>query len=427
MINSEPIDVSQLPGELAHNLESLPKAERAELWATTSVEDRSAALPLLHDEIKSSLIESASVAELQDLTENMSAGDVADVIDMVTDDIAQDIVDNLSEEAREQLEESLSYSENMVGRWLRHDELRFAATRSVQQILKYIRNKGLPKYTDKVFIIARHGQYKGTVSLASLLEADESSLLRDLPAFSNESIFAPEDDISEMTAEFRKSHFTSAAVIDPQGYLLGRITAEDAITTLQDEADHQLMSMAGLDEEDDLFAPITTSAKRRAVWLGINLLTAFLASYVIGLFEATVQELVALAVLMPVVASMGGIAGSQTLTIVIRGLALDKLNESNTKSLLMKELGVGFLNGVLWAIVVGIVAYAWFGNPILGMVIGASILLNLLVAALAGMLIPLALNTLKLDPALSGSVVLTTVTDVIGFMSFLGLATLYLV
>lgn len=427
MTNPEPIDISQLPGELAHNLESLPKAERAELWATTSVEDRSAALPFLHDEIKSSLIELASVAELQDLTENMSAGDVADVIDMVPDEVAQDIVDNLSEEAREQLEESLSFSENMVGRWLRHDELRFAATRSVQQILKYIRNKGLPKYTDKVFIIARHGQYKGTVSLASLLEADEMTLLRDLPAFNNESIFAPEDDISEMTAEFRKSHFTSAAVVDPQGYLLGRITSEDAIATLQDEADHQLMSMAGLDEEDDLFAPITTSAKRRAVWLGINLLTAFLASYVIGLFEATVQELVALAVLMPVVASMGGIAGSQTLTIVIRGLALDKLNDSNTKSLLIKELGVGFLNGVLWAIVVGLVAYAWFGNQILGMVIGASILLNLLVAPLAGMLIPLVLNKLKLDPALSGSVVLTTVTDVIGFMSFLGLATLYLI
>ena len=230
-----------------------------------------------------------------------------------------------------------------------------------------------------------------------------------------------------MTSEFRKSYFISAAVIDPQGFLLGRVISEDAISNLQDEADHQLMSMAGLDEEDDLFAPIAKSAKRRAVWLGINLATAFLASYVIGLFEATMQQLVALAVLMPVVASMGGIAGSQTLTIVIRGLALDKLNNNNTRSLLIKELGVGFLNGVLWAAIVGLVTYAWFGNQVLSLVIAAAILVNLTVAALSGMLVPLALNKLSLDPALSGSVVLTTVTDVIGFMTFLGLASIFLV
>jgi magnesium transporter len=176
-----------------------------------------------------------------------------------------------------------------------------------------------------------------------------------------------------------------------------------------------------------LFAPIGVSAKRRALWLGINLLTAFLASYVIGIFEATVQQLVALAVLMPIVASMGGIAGSQTLTIVIRGLALDKLNDSNTRTLLIKELGVGVLNGILWATVVGLVAYAWFGNLTLGLVIAAAILVNLIAAAFAGMLIPLMLERLKLDPALSGSVVLTTVTDIVGFMSFLGLASLFLV
>lgn len=427
MDNIESAEIAQLPGELAHNLESLPKAERADLWAATSIEDRSATLPFLHDEIRTSLIEQASVEELQNLTENMTAGDVADVIDMVPDEVAQDIVDNLSDQAREQLEESLSYSEDMIGRWLRHDELRFAPTRTVKQVLTYIRNKGLPKHTDKIFIIGRHGLYQGAVSLASILEAQEITLLRELPEFSNETVFEPENDISTMTSEFRKSHFISAAVIDPQGYLLGRVTSEDAIATLQDEADHQLMSMAGLDEEDDLFAPIAISAKRRAVWLGINLLTAFLASYVIGLFEATVQQLVALAVLMPVVASMGGIAGSQTLTIVIRGLALDKLNDKNTRSLLIKELGVGFLNGVLWAVVVGLVSYAWFGNQVLGMVIAVAILVNLIIAAFAGMLIPLTLNKLKLDPALSGSVVLTTVTDVIGFMCFLGLATIFLV
>lgn len=413
--------------ELAGLLESLPPVERTKLWEQTPIEERSAALAFLHDEIKSGLIEQATITELQDLTENMSAGDVADVIEMVPDDVAQDIVDNLSEEAREQVETSLSFEEDMVGRWLRHDDLCFAPSRSVKQVLQYIRKNGLPKYTDKVFLILRQRKYKGAVALASVLEADEDLLLRDLPAFENESIFNPNSDISTVTSEFRKSHFISAAVVNSEGIYLGRITAQDAATAMQDEADHQLMSMAGLDEEDDLFAPITSSAKRRAVWLGINLLTAFLASYVIGLFEATVQQLVALAVLMPVVASMGGIAGSQTLTIVIRGLALDQLNNSNTRALLVKEVGVGLLNGCLWACVVGAVTYFWFSNFLLGMVIAVAILINLIAAAFSGMLIPLILDRLKLDPALSGSVILTTVTDVIGFMSFLGLATLILI
>lgn len=419
--------INSHPGELAHLLESLPPNERAQIWAETSTEERSAALPFLHDEIKSGLLEQASIKELYDLTENMAAGDVAEVIDIVSDEVARDIVDNLSKEAQEQVRESLSFDDDLVGRWLRYDELRFAPTRSVQQVLAYIRRQGLPKYTDKLFVITRDNTYQGAVALASVLEADEQTLLGDLPKFENDSVFKPEDEISSVTAEFRKRHFISAALVDQQGRLIGRITAEDAIESLQDEADHQIMSMAGLDEEDDLFAPIFSSAKRRTVWLGINLLTAFLASYIIGIFEATVQQLVALAVLMPVVASMGGIAGSQTLTIVIRGIALDRLNDANTRNLLIKEVGVGCLNGLLWAVVVGLVTYAWFASQALSFVIGAAILLNLVAAAFAGMLIPLILDRLNLDPALSGSVVLTTVTDVVGFMSFLGLATLYLV
>ncbi|MFQ3245047.1 MAG: magnesium transporter [Chitinophagales bacterium] len=415
------------PGELAHDLESLPPTERADLWRGLSAEERSATMPFLHDEIKEGLIETASVVELQNMTENMAASDVAHVIETVSNDVAQDIVDNLSDEAREYVQESLSFDENQIGRWLRHDDLRFLESESVAKVMKRLKVCGLPKYTDKIFLVSRDASYQGAVSLSSILEADETQLLVELTKVESDCTFDPEIMISEMATEFRKNHFISAAVVSRDGFLLGRITSEDAVTTLQDEADHQLMSMAGLDEEDDLFAPIGVSAKRRALWLGINLLTAFLASYVIGIFEATVQQLVALAVLMPIVASMGGIAGSQTLTIVIRGLALDKLNDSNTRTLLVKELGVGVLNGILWATVVGLVAYAWFGNQTLGMVIAAAILVNLIAAAFAGMLIPLALDRLKLDPALSGSVVLTTVTDIIGFMSFLGLATLFLV
>lgn len=414
------------PGELAHQLESLPQTERGELWEALGVEERGAVIPYLHDEIKAALLEDASLQELQDLTENMAAGDVADVLDLIDDEVAQDVVDNLSEVIQERVRESLSFEYDQVGRWLRHDGYRYSATRSVRQVLDNIKRRGLPEYTDRVFIISRADRYQGAVALSSILEADAEVLLKDLPLLANDHTFEPDADISAVTSEFRKVHFISAAVVDTQGYYLGRITAEDAATILQDSADHQLMNMAGLDEEDDLFAPVIGSAKRRAVWLGINLLTALLASYVIGLFQDSVQQLVALAVLMPIVASMGGIAGSQTLTIVIRGMALDRLNLKNTRTLLLKELGVGLLNGLLWAVVVGILAYLWFGNSMLGVVIAAAILINLLAAALAGMLIPVFLGRLDLDPALSGSVVLTTVTDVVGFMSFLGLATLLL-
>ena len=415
------------PGELAHILESMPLAERAEFWQSLPAEDRSNAIPHLHDEIKESLLGQSSVEQIQDMAETLESADVADVIELLPEDIAQEVIDSLSEKAKEEVEESLGFDDDTVGRWLRRDALRLSPGRTVGQALDHIKRNGLPKYSDKLFLIGTADQYMGAVALASLLEAEPVMRLKELPEFENESVFNAHTPISDVTSEFRKSHFVSAAIIDGDGAFLGRITADDAITALQDEADHQLLSMAGLDEDDDLFAPVKKSAQRRAVWLGINLLTAFLASYVIGLFEATVQELVALAVLMPVVASMGGIAGSQTLTIVIRGLALGQLTSANTKNLLFKELSVGFLNGILWSVVVGLVAFVWFNNQLLSLIIGAAILINLLVAAFAGLIVPVVLDKAKIDPALSGSVVLTTVTDVVGFISFLGLATLFLI
>jgi magnesium transporter len=218
----------------------------------------------------------------------------------------------------------------------------------------------------------------------------------------------------------------SAPVVDEAGRLLGRITIDDVVDVIREESERSLMQMAGLDEEDDMFAPVVASARRRAVWLGINLLTAFLAAWVIGLFEGTLEKIVALAVLMPIVASMGGIAGSQTLTLVIRGLALGRVESGNARLLLGKELGIGVLNGIIWAVVVAALAVLWFGDWKIGGIIAAAILLNLLCAALAGVAIPLVMRRLNIDPALAGGVVLTTVTDVVGFLSFLGLATLLL-
>ncbi|GHA06807.1 magnesium transporter MgtE [Arenicella chitinivorans] len=424
---TETLDTSISPTELAHNLESLPLAERAEAWLALSQKERSEALPYLHDEIKIALLDNTSADELVQLAENMEASDVADVIDLVSDNVAQEIIDSLSDADKASVEASLDYDEDTVGRWLKRDVIALSANRSVAQVLRYIRTHHLPTYTDQVFIVGHDKKYRGAVALASILQAEEGEQLKELPLIDSTTVLSPEMSLADMTMVFRRKHFISAPVLDEHGTLLGRITADDAISFMQDEADHQFMSMAGLDEEDDLFAPVVSSSKRRAVWLGINLLTAFLASFVIGQFEAVLQEVVALAVLMPVVASMGGIAGSQTLTIVIRGLALDKINDSNIRPLLVKELGVAVLNGILWAVTVGLVAFWWFSNATLGLVIGCAILINLLAAAFSGLLIPVALEKLKLDPALSGSVVLTTLTDVIGFLSFLGMGAWLLV
>jgi magnesium transporter len=215
-------------------------------------------------------------------------------------------------------------------------------------------------------------------------------------------------------------------VVDEDGMLLGRITIDDVVDVIREEADHSFMSMAGLNEEEDLFAPVIASSKRRTIWLGLNMLTAILASWVIGLFDATIEKLVALAVLMPIVASMGGIAGNQTLALVIRGMALGQIGERNARRLILKEVSVGLLNGLIWSLIIGIIGIVWFNNVDLGLVIAAAMFLNLLIAALSGTVIPLALRRMGIDPALAGSVVLTTVTDVVGFMAFLGLATLFL-
>jgi magnesium transporter len=225
---------------------------------------------------------------------------------------------------------------------------------------------------------------------------------------------------------FEDHNLISAPVVDSNNHLLGRITVDDVVDVIRDEADRSFLSMAGLDEDDDTFSPVIRSAKRRAVWLGINLLTAFIAAWVIGLFSATIEQIVALAVLMPIVASMGGIAGSQTLMLVTRGIALNQVGKTNARWLMWKELSVGLLNGLLWACVVAVIAGFWFTSLALGLLIGTALIINLITAALAGATIPLTLKRMNIDPAIAGGVILTTVTDVIGFASFLGLATVFL-
>ncbi|MGB5298179.1 MAG: magnesium transporter [Thiogranum sp.] len=292
--------------------------------------------------------------------------------------------------------------------------------------MRYLRLRGeIPELTDNLMVVDRFDHYQGLLSLATLLTSDPDASVAEVMDRAVDGILASTTD-DAVARLFEDRDLISAPVVDEAGKLLGRITIDDVVDVIREEADHSLMSMAGLDEENDIFAPAMLSARRRAVWLGINLATAFLASWVIGLYEATLEKVVALAVLMPIVASMGGIAGSQTLTIMIRGLALGQVGPTNARTLMIKEILVSIMNSIIWSMVVAIVATAWFQNTDIGLIIAAALMINLVCAALAGFSIPLALKHLGIDPALAGGVLLTTVTDVVGFMAFLGLGTWYL-
>jgi magnesium transporter len=283
----------------------------------------------------------------------------------------------------------------------------------------------MPEHTDHLFVVSRRHQYLGRVSLAGLLTHDPATPINELVDDQQPAIDV-NTAANQVATQFSDYDWVSAPIVDENNILLGRITIDDVVDIIREQAEHQAMSAAGLDEDEDLFSPAPRAARRRTLWLGINLLTAFLASWVIGRFEASIEKVVALAVLMPIVASMGGVAGTQVLTLMVRGIALGQVGVGNLRALLAKEVLVGMLNGMVWAVVVGTVSALWFQDPMIGVVIALAMLLNLINAALAGVLVPLTLRRLNIDPALAGGVVVTTFTDVVGFLSFLGLGTLLL-
>jgi magnesium transporter len=320
----------------------------------------------------------------------------------------------------------MAYPEETAGRLMDADIITIRPDVTVDVVLRYLRrHETIPRHTDALMVVDETNTFLGTLPLSRLLTAQPGLSVSDL--IDTDADRVPVDMSDHDVAQlFERHDLISVAVVDAANKLLGRITIDEVVNIIHEEANQTLLNMAGLDQEDDLFAPVLPSALRRAFWLGLNLATAFLAAWVIGRFEATLEKVVALAVLMPVVASRGGIAGSQTLTLMIRGLALGQISGSNARWLAFKELAVGALNGVIWAIVVAAVAILWFGDWRIGAIIAVAMVINLLAAAFSGIAIPLLLHKLKLDPALSGSVVLTTITDVVGFMSFLGLGTLFL-
>lgn len=414
------------PGDIAHVLESLPPSEREPVWECLEPETRGEVLVELRDEVRETVIEQMSTRELMQAIEDLDAGELAYILDSMPEQAVPAILASLDHLDRARLEQTLSYPEDTAGRLMDSELISVRPNVTVDVVLRYLRrHEEIPPHTDSLMVVDKSNAFIGTLPLARLLTAQVDVSVGQLTDTEADrvKVDTPAEDVAAL---FERHDLVSLAVVDDHNKLLGRITVNEIVDFIHEEADQTLLNMAGLDQDDDLFAPVLPSARRRAVWLGINLGTAFLAAYVIGLFEATLQQVVALAVLMPIVASMGGIAGSQTLTLAIRGLALQQISATNARWLALKELAVGALNGLIWAVVVGVLAIVWFGDWRIGAIIAAAMMLNLLAAAAAGIAVPLLLDRLDLDPALSGSVILTTVTDVVGFMSFLGLGTLFL-
>ncbi len=414
------------PSEIGNLLESLPPGKREVVWGLVDPEDDGEVLVHVGDEVRESLIADMDPDELVAAVEDLDIDDLADLVEDLPDTVIDEVLKSMDRENRERLEQVLSYEEDTAGRLMNPDVVTVRADTTVDVVLRYLRLRGeLPENTDHLYVVNRRHQLMGWVALQDLLTHAPSTPVNKLIDEELESIHV--DATSDSVArEFSDNDWISAPVVDEGNVLLGRITIDDVVDIIRDQAEHQALGAAGLDEDEDLFSPVPRAAKRRAIWLGINLATAFLASWVIGRFEGTLQQIVALAVLMPIVASMGGVAGTQTLTLMVRGLALGQVARGNLKPILRKEVLVGLLNGIVWAVVVGIVAGLWFQDAMLGVVIGAAMTINLVVAAFAGVVVPLTLKRMNVDPALAGGVVLTTVTDVVGFLSFLGLATLIL-
>ncbi len=415
------------PAEIANLLEALPHSQRGIVWNMLDHDDDGEILLNVGDEVRNGLIQNMDSDALVSATEGMEMDDLADLLADLPDTVTEQALAGMDYQDRLRLEAVLAYDEDTAGGLMNTDTVTVRRDVTLDVVLRYLRTRGnLPHATDSLFVVDRYDHYIGTLPLTSVLTNKPTELVRDIMVDDVEAFSADTED-NVVAKSFEDLDLLSAAVVDENNKLIGRITVDDVVDVIREEAERSLFSMAGLSEEEDLFGPVVPSTRRRAIWLGVNLATAFLAAWVISLFQPTLEKIIVLAILIPVVASMGGIAGSQTLTLVIRGIATGQVGRSNSRLLLTKELAVGFLNGMVWAIVVAIVVVLWFKDIKMGGIIAAAMAANLICAALAGVTIPIILHKLKIDPALAGSVVLTTITDVIGIFAFLGLATWLLI
>ena len=410
--------------EIARLLESVPPKDRVKLWLNIDSATQGDILKDLSEDVLSQLLNEMSVDDIVKATEGLDMDDLADIVPELPESALHNLLLTLDHKHRDHLKQVLSYPEDSAGGLMNIDIITVRDDVNVRTVIRYLRLlKEMPIDTDQVFVVDRTYKYIGSIHISTLLTNEAEQNIKPLINKENKPILASTSE-SDVASLFEQRDLISAPVVDDNNQLIGRITIDDVVDVIRDEAEHSVMSMAGLDEEDDVFAPVIESTKSRSIWLGVNLITVFVAVFFIGLFEATLQEKIALAILMPVVASMGGIAGTQTLILVTRGIATGRVTTSNLKVLMNKEVAIGLLNGILWSVVIGLATYLWFADLILSLVIAAAIVVNLIFAAFSGAFLPSLLIKFKIDPALAGGVILTTITDVIGFVAFLGLASL---
>jgi len=413
------------PADIADQIEAAPPKARRVLWDLVDKEFEGEVIGELSEELRGEILEEMESHEVASLTEGLDSDDVADILQQLPEKVIPEILQAMSAQDRQRVETVLTYDEDTAGGLMNTDTITVRPDMTLDVVFRYLRRHDeLPEITDSIFVVTRDDVFLGSLSLGKLLTSSPNITVREIMVTEVEAIPADMAD-SEVAHLFEKHDWVSAPVISETRQLLGRITIDDVVDVIMEDADHSLLGLAGLSDEEETFASIGRTTPRRAIWLGVNLMTAILASAVINIFEATIDKVVALAILMPIVASMGGVAGSQTLTVVIRGMALGQISRSNLGWLLSKEFAVGALNGMLWALVMGGIAALWFQDPVIAVIIAAAMVINLVAAAIAGAALPVILKACRVDPALAGSVALTTITDVVGFMSFLGLATLF--
>jgi magnesium transporter len=414
------------PADVAYILEALPLEQRLDVWELVKAERDGEILLEVSDAVRQTLIADMDSQELLAAAEQLDTDELADLAPDLPKDVLQDLLDSLDSRNRERLQSALAYPEDAVGALMDFDIVTIREDISLEVALRYLRRiGGLPDHTDKLFVVDRHDVLHGVLPLKRLVVSDLDSEVANIMT-EDAVVFHPEDKADEAAKAFERYDLVTAPVVDDNNVLVGRLTVDTVMDYIREEAESDMLSMAGLREEEDLFSSVWKSVRNRWAWLAINLITAFVASRVIGVFEGSIEKIVALAALMPIVAGIGGNSGNQTTTMIVRGFALGQISSHNMKSLLLKELGVSLLNGLIWGSVLGLMAWWLYGNYQLGLVMTAAMTLNLLLAAIMGVMIPLVLTKSGRDPAVGSSVLITAVTDSGGFFIFLGLATIFL-
>ena len=413
------------PSEVAHSIESLPPKERKFLWSLIDTQDEGEIIAELHDEIQQELISEISAEELITILGDLELDEIVDILQVLPDRKTENILSAMSMRDRKRIREALEYPEDSAGGLMNTDIISVRPKHNLEVVMRYLRaQKELPKNTDQIFVVSRENKFLGSLPISTIIVSDPNLNVRELMETETQPLLVDLND-KDVSRLFEQNDWVSAPVIDKESNLIGRITIDDVVDVIMEDADQNFLGMAGVAE--DTFAPPARAARSRILWLSINLLTAFIASMTISLFQATIDQIVYLAILMPIVASMGGVAGTQTLTIMIRGLTLQQINHSNLQWLYKREIAVSIVNGILLSILVGGITYFWFKDIIIATLICVAMVVNLVFSAIAGIFIPIILRKFNQDPAIAGSVVVTTVTDVIGFFSFLGLATIFLI